>query len=137
MNAPVSAPVSAHRELSFSRLVPTADGGSRFDEIAIAIESRHFAPPAMPFGVSALSAASECGFLDLPAGWIGELHPSPIRMWIIVLQGQMEFEASNGDVRRIAPGSALLLEDTVGRGYLSRVLGTVNATLAAVRLPEA
>lgn len=129
--------MSARHELTFSRLLPTADGGSRFDEIAIAIESRHFAPPALPFGVSPLADATQCGFLHLPAGWVGELHPSPIRMWIFVLQGQMEFAATNGDVRLIAPGSALLLEDTVGQGHSSRVLGATSATLAAVRLPEA
>ena len=65
------------------------------------------------------------------------MHPSPIRMWIFVLQGEMHFEASNGDSREIAAGSALLLEDTVGVGHSSKVLGNKPAILAAVRLPEA
>lgn len=58
-------------------------------------------------------------------------------MWIFVLQGEMHFEASNGDSREIAAGSALLLEDTVGVGHFSKVLGNKPAILAAVRLPEA
>ena len=82
---------------------------------------QNFAPPAQPFSVSALSPASQYGFLHLPAGWIGEMH----------------FEASNGEARNIAPGSALLLEDTIGKGHFSRVLGSRAATLAVVRLPEA
>ncbi|MGE5089400.1 MAG: hypothetical protein ACM3QY_09775 [Candidatus Levyibacteriota bacterium] len=49
----------------------------------------------------------------------------------------MEFEAGDGGVLEIAPGSALLLEDTVGDGHASRVVGNVPATLAAVRLPRA
>ncbi len=56
-------------------------------------------------------------------------------MWIYVLEGQMDFESSDGDVRRIVPGSALLLEDTTGRGHSSRVVGDSPVTLAAVRLP--
>jgi hypothetical protein len=40
---------------------------------------------------------------------------------VFVLQGEMHFEASNGDSQRIAAGRAVLLEDTVG---------------AAVRLPD-
>ena len=52
-----------------------------------------------------------------PPGWVGEPHPSPIRMWIFVLQGQMRFEASNGEVRDIAAGDGLRLEDTSGVGH--------------------
>ncbi len=64
------------------------------------------------------------------------MHPSPIRMWIFVLQGEMHFEASNGDSQKIVAGSAVLLEDTVGLGHFSKVLGDSPAILAAVRLPE-
>ena len=122
--------------LTFDRLVPTSEGGSRFVRVAVAVEIQNFAPPAQPFSVSALSAAAEAGFLHLPAGWVGEMHPSPIRMWIFVLEGQMHFEASDGEARQISPGSALLLEDTVGCGHYSRVVGQTAATLAVVRLPD-
>jgi catechol 2,3-dioxygenase-like lactoylglutathione lyase family enzyme len=130
----ITGAVSA--DLSFSRLLPTSDGGSRFETLAIPVTQQNFAPPAQPFGVSALSQATQCGFLCLPAGWVGEMHPSPMRMWIHVLEGEMRFEASNGEARHVAPGSSLLLEDTEGRGHLSQVVGPRPATLAVVRLPE-
>jgi quercetin dioxygenase-like cupin family protein len=63
------------------------------------------------------------------------MHPSPIRMWIFVLQGEMHFEARNGDSQVISAGSALLLEDQVGVGHFSKVLGDKVAILAAVSLP--
>ena len=50
-------------DLSFSRLVPTSDGGSRFDTVTIPFTRQNFAPPAQPFSVSPLSQASQCGFL--------------------------------------------------------------------------
>jgi hypothetical protein len=124
-------------DLSFSRLVPTSDGGSRFDAVAVPLTLQDFAPPAQPFSISPFSHASQCGFLYLPPGWVGEMHPTPIRMWIFVLEGEMHFEASNGEARHITPGSALLLEDTVGQGHFSRVLGSRRVTLAVVQLPEA
>ena len=65
------------------------------------------------------------------------MHPSPLRMWIFVLQGWLQVEAANGDVRDIRAGNALLLEDTVGCGHVSRVVGDEDVVLAAVRLPEA
>lgn len=124
-------------QLSFSRLVPDDDGGSSFDQVDIPVTLQDFAPPAQAFSVSPLMPAAQCGFLHLPAGWVGELHPSPIRMWIFVLAGEMNFEPTNGSHRHIRPGDALLLEDTVGRGHVSRVLGSGAATLAVVRLPAA
>jgi hypothetical protein len=124
-------------DLSFSRLVPEPDGSSRFEPIAIPLTLQQFAPPAQPFSVSPLSPATQSGFLQVPAGWCGEMHPSPIRMWIFCLDGEMVFEAGNGDTRSISAGSALLLEDTSGRGHASRVVSERPATLAVVRLPEA
>ena len=106
-------------ELSFSRLVPDPDGGSRFETVKIPVTRQDFAPPAQPFSVSLLTSAEECGFLHLPVGWHGE----------------MEFEASDGGKRYIRAGSGLLLEETTGRGHVSRVLGDKAATLAVVRLP--
>lgn len=123
--------------LAFPRLVPTPDGGSRFERLEVPVVPQAFAPPAQPFSVSSLSAAMQTGFLHLPTGWVGEMHPSPIRMWIFVLEGQMYFEASNGEAREVSPGCALLLEDTIGRGHFSRVVGQRAVTLAIVRLPEA
>ena len=122
-------------ELKFPRLVVDGEG-TRFDSITIPVLSQQFAPPAVPFSVSPLEPAMQSGFLHLPVGWVGEQHPSPIRMWIYVLEGQMDFESSAGEVRRLVAGSALLLEDTTGLGHSSRVVGDRPATLAAVRLPQ-
>ena len=55
-------------------------------------------------------------------------------MWIFFLNGEMEFEASDGERRRYAQGNALLLEDTTGNGHRSRVLAAADAVLAAVQL---
>ena len=123
-------------QLTFPRLVNDGAGGTRFESVTVTVTPQQFAPPALPFSVSPLEPASHCGFLHLPEGWVGESHPSPIRMWIFVLQGQMRFESSDGDFRDISPGSGLLLEDTSGRGHSSRVVGNRAAALAVVRLPE-
>jgi hypothetical protein len=120
--------------LSYLRLYSDDTGISHFAPVDIEVFPRDFAPPAAPFSVSALEPASRHGFLCLPSGWVGELHPSPIRMWIVVLSGEMEFEAGDGAKYRILPGSTLLLEDTCGRGHCSRVIGAGAATLAVVHV---
>ncbi|MDQ0143148.1 cupin domain-containing protein [Cupriavidus necator] len=121
--------------LAFERLYADAAGESHFAPLAIAITERQFAPPARAFWVSPLEEAARQGFLVVPAGWVGALHPSPLRMWIFVLGGAMEFEASDGERRALPTGSALLLEDTTGKGHASKVVGTADAMLAVVQLP--
>ena len=120
--------------LTYLRLFPDDAGVSHFAPIDIEVFPRAFAPPAAPFSVSALEPATRHGFLYLPSGWIGELHPSPIRMWIVVVSGQMEFEAGDGAKHRIVPGDSLLLEDTTGMGHCSRVLGAGATVLSVVHV---
>jgi hypothetical protein len=55
-------------------------------------------------------------------------------MWIFCLKGDMQFEASDGTVLHVEPGSAMLLEDTTGKGHRSRVIGDRDALLVAVQL---
>ncbi len=120
--------------LTYLRLYSDDAGISHFAPIDIEVIPREFAPPAAPFDVSVLEPASRHGFLRLPGGWVGELHPSPIRMWVVVLSGEMEFEAGDGAKHRIVPGTALLLEDTSGMGHGSRVIGAGNAILSVVHV---
>jgi hypothetical protein len=43
-------------------------------------------------------------------------------------------QASDGTVLQVNPGSAMLLEDTAGKGHRSRVIGDRDALLVAVQL---
>ncbi len=121
-------------KLSYVRLYSDGSGESHFELLEIEMHSRDFAPPAPSFSVSAFAPAAQYGFLHVPRGWVGDLHPSPLRMWVFVLSGEMDFEASDGEHRSAVPGSVMLLEDTNGKGHRSRVVGGAPAVLAVVRL---
>ena len=84
--------------------------------------------------MSDFAAATRYGFLRAPSGLVGDLHPSPMRMWVFILSGEIEFETSDGERRRVAAGSAILLEDTTGKGHQSRVIGDVPTLLAVVQV---
>jgi hypothetical protein len=119
--------------VTFVRLHADAAGESHLQTQEMALSSVEFAPPAPPMEISAIQAAAGWRFLHLPPRWVGDLHPTPTRLWIFCLRGEMEFEASDRAVHRIEPGSAMLLEDTTGRGHRSRVIGDGDALLAAVQ----
>jgi hypothetical protein len=38
----------------------------------------------------------------------------------IWLDGVVEFETSDGEVRRVSAGGVVLVEDTIGKGHISR-----------------
>lgn len=125
----------SHSTLAFGRLYADEAGESHFGALSMEMTERSFAPPAPAFWVSPMNEATRQGFLVVPAGWVGDLHPTPRRMWIIMLDGEMEFQASDGERRSLVPGSALLLEDTAGKGHRSHVVGGLVATLAMVEVP--
>lgn len=120
--------------LSFPQLFSDSSGESHFASVSLELVTRNFAPPAESFDVSDFADATRYGFLRAPSGWVGDLHPSPMRMWAFILSGEVEFEASDGEQRRVAAGSAILLEDTTGKGHQSRVIGDVPALLAVVQV---
>jgi hypothetical protein len=126
---------ASHSTLAFGRLYADEAGETHFGALSMEMMARDFAPPAPSFWVSAMKPAVRQGFLVVPTGWVGDLHPSPLRMWMFMLDGEMEFEASDGERRSMVAGSALLLEDTTGKGHRSRVVGGLVATLAVVELP--
>jgi len=93
-------------------------------------------PPAPPVDLSSAIPSTSLLFLSFPVGWDGPLHPAPRRQFAFVLAGEMEGATSDGEVRRSGPGSVFLLEDTWGKGHISRNVGNEPALLAIVQLPD-
>jgi len=47
-------------------------------------------------------------------------HPAPRRQYIINLDAGVELTASDGESRKIGAGEIILVEDTAGKGHLSK-----------------
>ena len=47
-------------------------------------------------------------------------HPAPRRQYIINLDAGVELTASDGESRKIGKGEVILVEDTSGKGHLSK-----------------
>ncbi|HEU0168895.1 MAG TPA: cupin domain-containing protein [Chloroflexota bacterium] len=119
----------------YLRLYTDEAGESHFAEVEVPLPEVDFAPPAAPMTFARLFGATDCGFLGAPAHWDGKaLHPSPRRMLLLVLVGECEVTASDGEVRRVGPSSVLLQEDTSGRGHSTRVVGPHSGLAVVVGL---
>ena len=78
--------------------------------------------------------ASQVAFMRAPAGWTSDFHVSSARNMFVVLSGEWEVTASDGEARRFATGSALLVEDTTGKGHSSRVTSKTESVSLVVAL---
>jgi len=103
------------------RLYATPDGESHFDEVEIPTKNLSVHTDATPFDVSASYPASRVRFTRIPAGMRQvDWHTVPERVLTVRLDGSVEYETSDGEVRKVAAGGFALVEDTHGKGHLSR-----------------
>jgi quercetin dioxygenase-like cupin family protein len=74
--------------------------------------------------------------ISSPSGWFGDWHPAPRKQYMFCLSGELEVEVSDGEIRRFNPGSVILLEDTSGKGHVSRVVGEGRGYMAAMPVKD-
>ncbi len=73
--------------------------------------------------LSARLPATGIIFRQVPPDYDLDWHPAPRRQYIINLDAGVQITASDGDSRRIGAGEVLLVEDTYGKGHLSKAAG--------------
>lgn len=111
--------------VNYVRIYNDVAGESHFEDLALDLEQRDFAPPAAPAMVGAFVDASGTLFFGAAPGWGGEVpHPSPQRQVFCLMRGVVEVTVSDGEERRFSAGDLLVLDDTRGKGHATRVIGT-------------
>ena len=126
------AEIEVAEPYEITRIYADEAGVSHFGITEIAFELTDFAPPAPPMSVSQGMKAEGVTFISSPVGWYGSWHPTPVRQIIFCLTGELEVQVSDGEIQTFGPGSVALVEDTDGRGHISRVVGTERVFMAAV-----
>jgi len=120
--------------MKYVRLYADSDGVSHFEDVDVPVQSKDFAPPAPPAHVSDPISAAQMLFVRLPVGWSGDWHPAPKRQFGILIQGELEVTASDGEVRTFKAGDVRLLEDTSGKGHQTKVLGDRDVLNTIIQL---
>ena len=107
-----------NRSFSITSVYSDADGESHFGQLEV---------PLRDAGeIGRLSEARPVGgiiFRENDADYDYDWHNAPQRQYIIMLDGEIEIEVSDGERRRFSGGDVLLVEDTSGKGHRTR---TVN-----------
>jgi hypothetical protein len=79
-----------------ARLFTDAAGESRFDEVEVSLMLTDFAPPRAD-GPVRPGPRQPIRLLQVPPGWVGDMHPSPGRKLGVVLNGSIEVKGAVGE----------------------------------------
>lgn len=96
-------------------IIPTENEGSRFVESWIPfeiVEDQH--------AMSSLIPAVSVSFRWTQGEFDFGFHRAPRRRLVIALEGGLECETTDGEIRVFRPGDILEIQDTSGRGHCSR-----------------
>ena len=63
----------------------------------IGLDLKSYASPAPPLYTSIIEPADNMVLLEVPVGWYGDWHPTPEKQWPILMTGECEFKAGNGE----------------------------------------
>ena len=58
-----------------------------------------------------------------PANTFVDWHPGPRRQYVITLSGRGEIEVAGGKKIPLGPGQINLIEDTTGKGHITKGVG--------------
>lgn len=115
--------------MNVTRLYTGDDGESHFEDIDI--------PLVHSQAIGKLSEtipATGIIFRKTAPDYHYDWHNAPRRQFIIMLEGAVDIETGDGTVRRFGPGDVLLVEDTTGRGHVSRAVDNKPRTSIFVTL---
>jgi hypothetical protein len=105
--------------LKITRVYADAAGESHFDEIDISLKDQ-----GTIGSLSEKHPVNSLIFRENGPEYDYDWHCAPQRQYIVLLDGEIELETSDGDARRFGGGDILLVEDVSGRGHRTR---TVNS----------
>ncbi len=98
-------------------LYTDADGESHFRDVEV-----EWVEESAAGKLSRLEPATGIIFRQVPPSYDLDWHPAPRRQYIINLDAGVQLTASDGESRTIGAGEVILVEDTTGKGHLSKAV---------------
>jgi hypothetical protein len=107
---------------TYVRVYADGDGETHFEDVHLSLERRE-SPTGTVDEVTAPIPVDGVVFrLVVSEASDTEPHNAPRRLFIVQIDGSVEVEVSDGEKRVFGPGSVMLVEDTTGKGHVTRSL---------------
>ena len=117
-----------HKPVMMTRLYTGPDGQTHAEEV-----EAKFTAGTRTNDIFKLMAITGAELHRAPAGTVQDWHNAPRRQYVITLSGQGEVEVAGGKKLRLLPGHIDLVEDTTGKGHITRTIG--NEDRVTLQLP--
>jgi len=114
-----------------TRIFNGPDGHSHAEDIQMKM-----APAEMSTEVSEMAKVPGVQFRRQAPNYFEDWHTAPRKQYVITLSGRGEIELSDGKQISLYPGRILLVEDLVGKGHISRGMGTEDRISLLIPLVE-
>jgi len=114
------------KPIMMTRIYTGPDGLSHAEEIEMKLTG----------GVSDMMKATGVQFSSRPPAPSNAWHTGPRRQYVITLSGRAEIEVAGGQKVAVGPGHINLIEDTTGKGHITRTLGPDNRVVITIPLED-
>ena len=107
-----------HKLAFMTRLYMGPDNQTHAEEVELKFT------PGSPAEVSKMMQVTGAELHRTAGGSVDDWHRAPRRQYVITLSGRGEIEVAGGRKVSVGPGNIDLVEDTTGKGHITRVMGT-------------
>ena len=119
----------AHKPVMMTRLYTGPDGQTHAEEVELKFSA---GKPAEVFKMMQVTGAE---LHRTAGGSFDDWHRAPRRQYVITLSGRAELEVAGGKKIPVGPGNIDLVEDTTGKGHITKVVGAEDRV--TIQLPLA
>ena len=124
---PLSPAIAADAPgLHYTHLYSDAQGVSHFKDETLPFKAAGQPGMANPPVAASLVGAKSATFLLLHPSQVEDWHRAPSRLFLIVVQGASQVTAGDGTVKEFHLGDIVLMDDTTGKGHITKNLGTTD-----------
>lgn len=116
----------ARKPIMMTRIYTGADGQSHAEEIEMKLNGN----------ATEMIKATGVEFSRRPPNNSNEWHVGPRRQFVITLSGRGEIELAGGQKVPLVPGHINLIEDTTGKGHITRNLGAEDRIAITIPLAD-
>jgi quercetin dioxygenase-like cupin family protein len=107
-----------HKPVMITRLYTGPDNQTHAEEVELKFTRGN------PAEVSKMMPITSAELHRTAGGSVDDWHRAPRRQYVITLRGQGEVEVAGGKKISLGPGSIDLVEDTTGKGHITKVVST-------------
>jgi quercetin dioxygenase-like cupin family protein len=120
----------SHKPVFMTRLYTGPDNQTHAEEIELKFTA------GKPNDVFKMVQVTGAELHRASPGSFSDWHTAPRRQYVITLSGQGELEVAGGKKISIGPGHVDLVEDTTGKGHITKVTGTEDRVTLQLPLAD-